>query len=59
MTDLSPQAQAIVDAFNGYHEMVNRRVKIAAVLCEVVNQLKYIGITEKNILSIAKELEQI
>jgi hypothetical protein len=32
MTDLSPQAQAILDAFNGYHEMVNRRVKIAAAL---------------------------
>ena len=28
MTDLSPQAQAIVAAFNGYHEMVNRRTKI-------------------------------
>ena len=41
MTNLSPQAQAIVDAFNGYHEMVNRRVKIAAVLRELVNQLKY------------------
>ena len=32
MTDLSPQAQAILDAFNGYHEMVNRRVKIASAL---------------------------
>lgn len=41
MTDLSPQAQAILDAFNGYHEMVNRRVKIAAVLRALVEKLGY------------------
>jgi hypothetical protein len=41
MTNLSPQAQAIVDAFNGYHEMVNRRVKIAAVLRALVEKLGY------------------
>ena len=56
MTDkqLSPEAQAIVDAYAntiGYH------AGFASVLREVVKQLKYIGITEKNILSIAKELE--
>ena len=41
MTNLSPQAQAIVDAFNGYHEMVNRRVKIASVLRALVEKLGY------------------
>ena len=33
MTDhLSPAAQAVLDAFNGYHEMTNRRIKLAAAL---------------------------
>jgi hypothetical protein len=41
ITNLSPQAQAIVDAFNGYHEMVNRRVKIAAALRALVEKLGY------------------
>lgn len=62
MTDLSPQAQAVVDAFNaGFKQplAVHLKPRIALALREVVNQLKYIGITEKNILSIAKELEQI
>jgi hypothetical protein len=48
MTDLSPQAQAILDAFNGYHETVNRRVKLAAalrVLADNVTSEKYISFT--------------
>jgi hypothetical protein len=68
MTDLSPQAQAILDAFNGYHEMVNRRVKIAAALREVVFQLQYYQCCEEEgvvdmvldsraILDVADELE--
>jgi DNA-binding transcriptional regulator YhcF (GntR family) len=32
---------------------------IANVLRELVNQLKYIGITEKNILELADELEAL
>lgn len=62
MTNLSPEAQAITDAFNAGFERplaVHLKPRIALALREVVNQLKYIGITEKNILSIAKELEQI
>ena len=68
MTDLSPQAQAIVDAFNGYHEMVNRRVKIAAALRALVIQLQYYQCCEdegvedmvldaRAILNVADELE--
>ena len=41
MNNLSPQAQAVLDAFNGYHKMVNRRVKIAAVLRALVEKLGY------------------
>ena len=67
MTDLSPQAQAIVDAFNGYHEMVNRRVKIAAVLREVINQLQQSSATHKvpafiscpDLLELCEELEKL
>ena len=33
------------------------RETIAAALRELVNQLRYIGITEKNILEIADEME--
>jgi len=33
------------------------RESIAAALRELVNQLRYIGITEKNILEIADEME--
>ena len=70
MTNLSPQAQAqaIVDAFNGYHEMVNRRVKIAAALRALVFQLQYYQCCEEEgvvdmvldsraILDVADELE--
>ena len=59
MTNFSPEAQAIIDAFDVeyYQKAKNRYDALAAVLREVVNQLKYIGITEKNILRIADELE--
>jgi len=63
MTDkqLSPAAQAVmVAATNGNFNVVNDSVYkqcIAAALREVVRQLKYIGITDKNILAIANELE--
>ena len=68
MTDLSPQAQAILDAFNGYHEMVNRRVKIAAALREVVSQLQYqsfhhteafMQLDADDILELCEELEKL
>jgi len=68
MTNLSPQAQAIVDAFYGYHELVNCRVKIAAALREIVFQLQYYQCCEEEgvedmvldaraILDVADELE--
>ena len=34
---LSPASQAVLDAFNGVHELVNRRRKIAATLRAVAN----------------------
>jgi hypothetical protein len=63
MTDrtLSPAAQAVLDAYwkspwdpSLQHE---DRYAIAAALRAVVQELKYFGITEKNILAIAAELE--
>jgi hypothetical protein len=64
MTDrtLSPNTQAIYDAFNRiglYNEpsFETDRKALAAALRAVVQELKYFGITEKNILAIAAELE--
>ena len=63
MTNLSPQAQAVKksadDVYWLWDQMCPAAADIIAVatLREVVNQLKYIGITEKNILRIADELE--
>ena len=39
MTELSPAAQAVLDAFNGFHDLVNRRLKIAAGLEAVADQV--------------------
>ena len=63
MTDLSPAAQAVLDAANnssayGPEDCLNEARQIAAaVLRAVTKELKYFGITEKNILAIAAELE--
>ncbi len=56
MTDLSPAAQAVLDASN-LHPCTDSRLILAAALRDVVQELKYFGITEKNILAIAAELE--
>ena len=57
---LSIEAQAVVDAFDVeyYQKARNRYYALSAVLCELVNQLKYIGITEENILKLADEFEE-
>jgi len=57
---LSIEAQAVVDAFDVayYQKASNRYYALSAVLRELVGQLKYIGITEKNILKLADELEE-
>ena len=55
MTKLSPRAHAIMEAY--YNIDTTEEDGIVALLRELVNQLKYIGITEKNILEIADELE--
>ena len=60
MTTLSPAATAVLDAFtdsdtiHGLHLMTPR---LAAALRAVVQELKYFGITEKNILAMTAELE--
>ena len=56
MTELSPQAQAVMDAVMGQDGEPYPLV-IAAALRAVVQELKYFGVTEKNILEIAAELE--
>ena len=65
MTNKKEEAQKVMDEF--YFTFVNERqdffiqklnnIAIANALRELVNQLKYIGITEKNILEIVDELE--
>jgi hypothetical protein len=56
MTDLSTAAQAVkdaaVDAYWLFHP-----AQVAAALRATVQELKYFGITEKNILAIAAELD--
>jgi DNA-binding transcriptional regulator YhcF (GntR family) len=61
MTKLSPKAKAIMDVFDNeyYHKAKLRQVAIAATLRELIKELKYIGITEKNILEIVDELEAL
>ena len=64
MTNLSPAADAVLDAYmNNCGWRLDGPLKkdyrcAAAVLRAVVQELKYFGITEKNILAIADELEQ-
>jgi hypothetical protein len=63
MTNLSPSAQAVLDAANGRSSygpddcLNESRWIAAAALRAVTKELKYFGITEKNILAIAAELE--
>ena len=64
MTDLSPAALAVMDAANAsatnaWSDAAHQRFRsgVAAALRAVVQELKYFGITEKNILAIAAELE--
>ena len=57
---LSPAAQAVLDAFTGsdtIHGLQLMTPRLAAALRAVVQELKYFGITEKNILAMAAELE--
>ena len=65
MTKLSPRAQALKDSVKTLYQdekcaemgWETDKPTIIVVLRELVNQLKYIGITEKNILEIVDELE--
>lgn len=57
---LSAAAQAVLDAaMNVADTAHDARAVAAAVLRAVVKEIKYLGITEKNILNIADELEGI
>jgi hypothetical protein len=58
MTKLSPQAQAVLDGFRAVPTLMDEP-SIAGALRAVVQELKYFGITEKNILAIAAELEGV
>ena len=62
---LSPATQSVLDAFNGYHEMVNRRIKIAAALRAAANLLnqayaneEYVDSADEFLCDIATELEE-
>jgi hypothetical protein len=57
MTNLSPAAQAVWNAAYNTPEDCPYEHDLAAALRAVVQELKYFGITEKNILAIAAELE--
>ena len=57
---LSPAAYAVWNAFLDRYEWevtTEELFAVAAVLRAVTKELKYFGITEKNILAIAAELE--
>jgi hypothetical protein len=61
---LSPAAQAVLDAYMANCGWLDGPLQkdyqcAAAVLRTVVQELKYFGVTEKNILEIAAELETI
>jgi DNA-binding transcriptional regulator YhcF (GntR family) len=61
VSNLSPAAQAVLDAAMQYEinpECYSREIA-AAALRAVVQELKYLGITEKNILAIAAQLESV
>ena len=55
-TELSPAAHAVYKAYYST-DGDSSGPAIAAALRKTVNQLKFFGITEKNILVIATELE--
>jgi hypothetical protein len=64
MAELSPQAQAVLDAYMANCGWLDGPLQkdyqcVAAALRAVVQELKYFGVTEKNILAIAAELETI
>jgi hypothetical protein len=64
MTDLSPAADAVLDAYMANCGWLDGPLEkgyrcAAAVLRAVTKELKYFGITEKNILAIADELEAL
>ena len=56
MTNFSPAAQAVMNAYYCDAPLTGRD-RVAAALRAVVQELKYFGITEKNILDIAAKLE--
>jgi hypothetical protein len=61
---MTKEAQAVADAIEevrfdwGDMEQSHPHIIAVAALRKVVEELKYIGITEKNILELANELEE-
>ncbi len=57
---MTNKAQKVWEAFKGeliVNPTEDMKEALSSSLRELVNQLKYIGITEKNILELANELE--
>jgi hypothetical protein len=64
MSELSPAAEAVLNAYMNNCGWLDGPLQedyqcVAAALRAVVQELKYFGVTEKNILAIAAELETI
>ena len=65
MNKISPETRAVIDAINkvrwdwGNMREADAETIAITTLRAIVKELKYYGITEKNILRIANELEQI
>ena len=59
MANLSPSAQAVLDAFICCPVETSNQLALAAALRAIAQELRYVGITERNILAIADELEGV
>jgi hypothetical protein len=65
MNKISPETRAVIDAIDkvrwdwGNMREADAETIAVATLRAIVKELKHYGITEKNILHIANELEQI
>ena len=56
---MTERAQKVWEAYEAEDTYNFPKDGVAAALRKVVEELKYIGITEKNILELANELEEL
>ncbi len=59
MTNMTERAKKIMRAYEAEDTYNFPKDGVVAVIRKVVEELKYIGITEKNILELADELEAL